>query len=420
METTKRELERGSAIIFVLTMVANLCNYIYHLVMGKLLATGDFGTLNVLLSLTVIVSVPASILQFVVVKFVAHYQALGQHWNVNLTVRRFLKIGFMLSIVVFFLGALLSKPVARILQIDQIGYVIATFAVVAINCIMPTLSGALQGLKRFAAFSMTSILSTLGKLVGGVIFVLLGFGLYGNIIGIWLGCVAAIVYCLLILKNELRKPAGQGAPLERRDMVGYAKNVLWVQLITAVLANGDILLVKAFAKTPEDVGIYASGMVIAKIAMYMSTSVVSVLFPMVAERQARRQSTLPLLRRAMLLGGGLCALCAVGINLFGKPIILMLFGQRYAQAFPILLPISCYIVVIMFVTILINYLTARGETGFLSLSFGIGILLTLIVIWLYHDGIAQMLYTMALILLVVLLLNVFVLLRRLKESKADV
>jgi O-antigen/teichoic acid export membrane protein len=419
LDTTKRELERGSAIIFVLTMVANLCNYVYHLVMGKLLTTADFGTLNVLLSLTVIVSVPASVLQYVVVKFVAHYQALEQRWNVNLTVRRFLKIGFMLSAAIVLLGAALSRPVAAILKIDQIGYVIATFAVVSINCITPSLSGALQGLKRFAAFSMTSILSTLGKLVGGVVFVLLGFGLYGNIIGIWLGCAAAIVYCVIVLKNELVKPDEQNTPLARRDMFGYAKNVLWVQLITTVLANGDILLVKAFAKTPEDVGIYASGMVIAKIAMYMSTSVVSALFPMVAEQQARRQSTLPLLRRAMLLGGGLCALCAVGINLFGKPIILMLFGQRYAQAFPILLPISCYIVVIMFVTILINYLTARGETGFLSLSFGIGILCILVVTWLYHDSISQMLYTMALILLAVFLLNVFVMLRRLKESKAD-
>jgi O-antigen/teichoic acid export membrane protein len=419
LETNKRELERGSAVVFILTMVVNLCNYLYQLVMGKLLTTADFGTLNVLLSFTVIVSVPAGVLQFMVVKFVAHYQALKQRLNVSMTVRLVLKIGFALSVAVFLLGAALSKPVAHLMQIERTGYVIATFAAAAMSYITPPLSGALQGQKRFAAFSMTSILSTLGKLIGGVGFVLLGFGLYGNLIGIWLGAVAAIVYGCIILKKELVKPQEPGVPIDRRNMVAYMKSVIWVQLITALLANGDILLVKAFAPTPEDVGIYASGMIIGKISMYMSGAVVSALFPMVAERQAHGQSTLPLLGRGMLLGGGLCALCALGINLFGKPIILLLFDQRYAQAIPILLPISCYIVVIMFVTVLINYLTARGETGFLSLSLGVSMLSIFVVIWFYHNSISQMLYTMAMILLAALLVNVFAMLRRAKELNTN-
>ena len=405
LNQTKHELEKSSMVMFLMMMVANVCNYLYQILMSGMLTTAEYGTLNTLLSLSIVIGVPSGILQMIATRYTAQYAVQQEKGKIKGLLFKLLKTSGILAGVALCAGLCLTTPIANILQIEQKNYVAAVMAVVALNCISPIASGALQGLKRFTAYSMASIIGTLIKLIGGVGLVMLGFGLPGSIAALWMSGAGVIAFGFIMLRDIMCKNNVKSELVGNVDIRLFVKDVFWVQMISAVLANGDILLIKSFAQSPEDAGIYASGMVIGKISMYMATAVITALFPMAAEQQVQGKDTRSLLGRAVLLGGGLAVVCALGMNLVGKPIITLLFGQRYVQAYALLPSISCYVIAITFITILMNYMTARGETRFFSISLGLGLAVMVALIWCFHDTVPQMLYIMTGILTLVFLIN---------------
>ena len=399
------EFERNSLITFSIMMVANICNYLYQIIMGNLLTTVNFGNLNTLFSLSLVVSVPAGILQLIAIKYTAYYKARNEDGKASCLLHRLMRISMFAAAITFLIGFFLTGLISQVLHIDQKGYIIFIMALVSLSYITSVTNGTLQGLKRFVPFSMTSIISTTCKLIGGVTFVVLGFGLYGNIAALFMGSLGVIFFGMYMLRDLLKEKDTENSMLNKNDIKHYFQTAFWVQLMTAVLTNGDILLVKTFAANPTDAGIYSSGMVIGKISMYLATAMIAVLFPMVAEQQAKKIDTRPLFGRAILFGGGLAVAFAIVINLFGGTIIGKLFGERYAQAVSLLFPISCFVITITFVTILMNYLTARGETKFFTISLGSGFIFIIACVWHVHNSVPQMLYTMSVVLALVFLIN---------------
>ena len=51
------EFERNSLVVFAITMIANVLSYLYQIVMGNVLTPADYGTVNTLLSLSVVVGI---------------------------------------------------------------------------------------------------------------------------------------------------------------------------------------------------------------------------------------------------------------------------------------------------------------------------------------------------------------------------
>ena len=111
---------------------------------------------------------------------------------------------------------------------------------------------------------------------------------------------------------------------------------------------------------------------------------------MVAERQSTGHDTRQLLKRAMLWGGGVAMLCAVGMNVVGRPMIGLLFGERYLAAIDLLLPISFYVVPVACLTILINYLMPLGRSGFFAVSMAAGYLLIFVLVSRFHHSVAHL------------------------------
>ena len=72
------EFERNSAIVFAISMLANVVTYLYQIVMGNLLSPADYGTINTLLSLSIVVGVPSGIISTLVATYTAKYQAVGK------------------------------------------------------------------------------------------------------------------------------------------------------------------------------------------------------------------------------------------------------------------------------------------------------------------------------------------------------
>lgn len=53
------EFERNSLIVFSISMLSNVINYLYQIIMGNLLSPSDYGLVNTLLSLSIVAGVPS-------------------------------------------------------------------------------------------------------------------------------------------------------------------------------------------------------------------------------------------------------------------------------------------------------------------------------------------------------------------------
>jgi O-antigen/teichoic acid export membrane protein len=405
MKNTAQEFEKSSFLLFAFSMVVNICNYIYQIVMGHLLTVSNYGTLNTLLSITIIAAVPASGMLIIGGKYIADFSVKNDMTAISNLTKWLLRIGLMMGGLLALIGLIFSKTISARLNIVLSNLVVAAIAVSAISYLIPALQGILLGKKRFSSFSIMNIIVAAGKLILGTILVILGCGLYGNIFGLLAGTVFAILFGLYSIR-DLFQPRSEDKKLSiELSTKSYFSAAFGIQIITALLTNGDILLIKAFVKDTEYIGVYSSGMVIGKIALYVSSAVVTALLPIVAERSALRQDTRKLFAKAMLYGGGAAFICAAGIVTFGNSIITILFGSRYSGAIGMLFPISCFVIPLACLTIQINYLAAIGKTKVLVTTLSICLALIIILIRLYHDSIEQILFVMGSVLLLEYLIN---------------
>ena len=108
------------------------------------------------------------------------------------------------------------------------------------------------------------------------------------------------------------------------------------------------------------------------------------------------------------------------MNVVGRPMIGLLFGERYLAAIDLLLPISFYVVPVACLTILINYLMPLGRSGFFTVSMAAGYLLIFVLVSRFHHTVAQMLYIMGGGLLLVLAANLIYIALAPQKEKATV
>lgn len=399
------KLARSSLFVFALSMITNVLTYAYQIAMGNLMSPADYGTINTMLSLSTLISIPSGMITALAANLSARYRAQQQDAALAAFTRQLIRFAALFALLVLAVGALASPLAAAVLQVDNTRYIQVVVLISAIGCITTALSGVLQGMQRFAAYSAVNITSTALRLLLGIAFALAGWRIGGALGALTLAAVGATLYGAFALRDVLRAPAEAGVRLDYHVIRNYFLRSFFFQAFLLLMANGDVLLIKAFAADPADAGIYSSGSVIGKIALYLSNSVVVVLLPLVAERSSKGGDTTPLFKKSLLLGGCTVFVCSAGIVTVGKPLINILFGEQYRQATELLLPIAVYVVPVALLTILINYLMPLGRVRFFTFTMTAAYLVIFVVIGLWCREVDQMLYVMGAALFAAFLAN---------------
>lgn len=401
-----KEFEKNSLILFVLMMGANVFNYLFQIILGKLLAVEDYGILNTLMSMVTILSIPNLLFVMVVARYTAIYSAYNENKKINALLRFGIKIALVVAVVLLVFGALGADFLCGIFGISESNYFIMITIVVGITLIASIAIGVLQGLKKFFNYGIQNLANVGCKLFFSVILVYLGMGLYGVLVALLIGIVVACVYSyrhaiksIGTIKEKVK------IELPYKEIIRYSFGTFIAQLCITVLTNGDILLVKMFFSETE-AGIYSSAMVLGKIAMYIAGAVVAALFPMVAEAYAKGKETKGLFIKALFYGGGSAVACSCGLVFFGELIIKILFGSRYELALAYLPYVCLFIVPLTFLTVIMNYVLAIGDTKAFSVSTLGGCIIIVAVIAYRHVSIEGMLIVIGSVLSIVAVYNI--------------
>jgi len=234
----------------------------------------------------------------------------------------------------------------------------------------------LQGLQRITAINVVRLAQ------GGILVLLTGLLVAGFPTGL-LGSVTAYVVSgalgLLVLSVVLRREGG--VPLPKWDssvarstvsfgLKGHIGNIF--QFFNYRL---DLLIVNYFLG-PGNVGIYSVSVGLAECLWYFPNAVGFVIFPKAAATKPELMNIFtPRAFRITLL---LTALGAIGLMVFGKPMILMIYSSSFVSAYMPMLALLPGVVFLGSGKVLTNEIAGRGYPHYNSINAGLALVVTVV------------------------------------------
>ncbi|NCC31280.1 MAG: sugar isomerase [Chloroflexia bacterium] len=323
----------GGAMLLVSATVVNLGNYIYNLILGRWLGPAAFADANLIVTLFLVITFVTVALQTTTAKFAAMYSA-AERPGASGELRRWIERGAWLSGLVGLLIFAVGAPFWQAFFKTESAWPFVLFAVgVPFYFMLGVERGMLQGETRFGVLSLSYQAEMWSRMLIGIALVALGWSVMGATGGLTLSLVVA---WLIARKSVASAPRGE--PLtanERSTIIRFAVPVVAALIGQILINNGDVLIVKRFFEANE-AGLYAAVALIGRIVFFATWSIVTVLFPIVAQRHHRGEAH----RYLLYAGLGMVLVISTPIVaatiFFPEWIVGLLFGAEYVSVAPLL------------------------------------------------------------------------------------
>lgn len=166
---------KPTGIIFSASALVNVLNFLYYFVMVRILDVKDYGLLASLVGIFTIISLPVGVVQTVVARFTAEFNAKFEFEKVKSIFWFFFNRILVFSIVFLAAFVLLGSSVSAYLKIDDSRIPLILGGLFFLSFFQPLVLGCLQGLNKFLGLAVNSIVNTLSKFILGIFLVNLGF-----------------------------------------------------------------------------------------------------------------------------------------------------------------------------------------------------------------------------------------------------
>lgn len=400
-----REFEKNSIILFVLMMSANVINYLFQIIIGRFLNdVADYGTINALLSIFNILSLPCSIIAMFVSKYVAEYDMRNNYSEMKQFIIHTSKVVFLLTIVVSVCGSLLSREIAKYIHVDNRILVVLIITGAAISYFMQVGIGFFQGTKKFVSYGVYNIVASTIKIILCIILLLLGYRIWGIIVAIVLDCIMVAVIGGVWLGKYFKNIETKQILLEKKKTVEFLYTTIFLNVGIILLNNFDIILIKHYFV--EEAGYYSVASALGKILCYFSNAIVVTLFPFVITEKGNSEGATKILKKALLYGGIIAAGAGSVLSLLAEFIINIMYGTVYVQAADYMLPICFFVTALSILTIIANYDVALEQANFVTISMILAVVLDIVIVMIYHENIIVDIWLFALILWLVTIINI--------------
>lgn len=401
----KSRLFVGSFIMTLGTGLGGGLNYIYHLLMGRMLGPSDYGVLVSLISLFYILSIPLGTFTLVMVKFVSLLKGKKDFDSISGLFKVITKRILPLSLFVFLVLLLLTPLVTSFLHLSSYIPFIIVLGGFFIGIFSTVNRAFLQGLLRFGFISVGSILGTFTKLTLAVLLVFLGFKVNGALAGFLLGGIVVYLFTLFPLRFLFKKNLKK-INLKTKDMFRFALPVFFSTLAFTSLFTIDIILVRHFLPN-QQAGFYAALSTLGKIIFFLAGPVIHVVFPMISEKHSSGKNY----RNVFLASIGLVGAISFSVTaiyfLLPNLMVKLLYGSEYLSIVPYLGFFGVFLSFYSLSFLMINFFLSVGKVKAVIFPV-VAALLQIILISIFHSNLFQIISISVLlstVLFVSLLLN---------------
>ncbi len=372
-------------IVFIGTSLINVLNLVYQFIILRFLSASDFAGFNALLSIFTPVSIALGALQLAVAKYIAQFKACKEPSRIKSLLQSVLKSSFILALGIFLIFFFLCPYLMQRMKISSLsaGYILAVLF--ALSAVVPVFLGALQGLERFNWLMSVSIVSSILKLVLGVFFIRLGFGISGAVGALLLSAAIALILSAFPLRkwiSFLHRDKYQG---DTKEVMKYVLPVGIATFCYMQLVNMDMVLVRNLF-SEESSGVYSLAQVFGKIFLFLPGAISIVMFPRISGLNARNMDTTAIFKRSITLVLTLGLFANLVYNLFPGMIFSffnLVTGKDFSGAFDLGRLFGVSMTIFAVLQILVSYFLPLKDFRFIKyLCFGV--LIQALAIWGYH------------------------------------
>ena len=396
---TSSAFARGGLSFLIATLMVNLSNFVFHMVISRLLGPSDYGELGSLLNLMVIFTVPLGALQAAITHAEAsRRQANRPGVNLSKLLGRMAFAGALGTIIIIAFGPVL----ASFLRLGSFWLVVVLALWLLPSVLGAVLQGVLIGRLRFGPVAIATLVgSVLGRLAFGIVFVGLGGGV--------LAALFASVFAQLLVTGIV------GGVLYREIFASRPGEVSGIELrgsVLAILALGgfwvlsseDTVLARHFL-SGHDAGIYAASATAGRIALFLPGAIATIAFPQFSVGRGRSEAARTALRWSLLATAAIGFFGTVVLAVFPSLVIELLFGSSYLAGVDALRLLALEAGMLGVISLLTFFHLARGALQ--SLVPWIGVLVAVVGIMLFHASTTQIASVMVVATAVVLLVMLF-------------
>jgi O-antigen/teichoic acid export membrane protein len=353
---------RSGALLAAASGVSIVAAYVFLLAAGRILGSEDYGSLAALLGLLALVLIPAGALQMAVSREVSRHIASGDAAGAGRLARGTLRASALATLPLLVVALALAVPLSDLLHIHSVGLVVLAVTTLSTALVFPAAMGVLQGLQRFGGLASLYVFPWFARLVLLAVVAAGGYRLGGALFATVVGALASTGLALFLIRQPLRG----GGVLPRDELIGFLRYLQPVAIGLvgiALLTHIDILVVKA-RFGGDEAGAYAAASAFARVGFFLPATILAVLFPRTAARQARGEDTQDILGRSLLATAAFCGALALTYAATGVGLVSLTFGRDFAAGGEVLGPFALAIGLFSIANVLVGYHLSRGETRY--------------------------------------------------------
>jgi len=318
--------------LFMLSVLAvNGGNYLYNLILGRVLGPAQFADAAVLITFLLVLSFVAMTFQLVTAKFSVVFE--------NDTFKNFIsKIYKNATIVGLGLGALIivfANQLQALFNTSSSSMFIIFGIGVPLYFLMSVNRGVFQGKKEFKSLSITYQAEMLSRLIITLALIFL-FDIQSSVV-IAVGILISFGFGLVPFKFKnlnFKKTIAIEAS-QAKQVKSFFVITAFYELTQIIINNSDILLVKHYFDA-YDAGLYASLALIGRIVYFVAWMFVMLLLPTVVQLKKEGEATAPILFKYVGYIAAIATAIVIGCALFPETAITILFGDSYLTMAPLL------------------------------------------------------------------------------------
>lgn len=297
-------------------MGMNLAIYAFNLVAARMLIPKEFGALTALFGIILVGSVVSLGLQAVTARRLAvepdrRGEIIGT--TARLTVSTALAVGAVIA-----LSTVILTPA---LKLDTYWPVVLCGATLVPLTIMGAQAGVAQGTSRWGALTAIYLANGLGRMFGGTIALVVSPSATSAMVGIAIGSFLPVATGA----RQLFGHRAEGAAVSRRSLLREVALSTHALLAYFILSNLDSLIARNRFDV-HDSGLYASGIILAKSALFLPQFVSVVLFPDLARATSHHARL-----RAVTIVAGFGTIAVAATAALPRVALILVGGEKYAD-----------------------------------------------------------------------------------------
>ncbi|WP_422107108.1 oligosaccharide flippase family protein [Winogradskyella sp.] len=367
-------------------LIVNGGNYLYNLILGRVLGPAQFADAAVLITFLLVLSFIAMTFQLVTAKFSVLFE--------EATFKSFIAKVYKQALVVgIFLGVLIIGFAS---QLQAVFHTSSSDMFVIFGCgvplyfLMSVNRGSYQGKKAYKSLSITYQGEMLSRLL-----ITLGIILLFDIKSSWviaMGILLSFGFGLFPFKvKQLNFKTVW--PLEKtysRQIKHFFLLTAFYELTQIIINNSDILLVKHYFESYE-AGLYASLALIGRIVYFIAWMFVMLLLPAVVELQKEGKATASVLFKYVGYIAAIASVIVLVCLACPELIIKLLFGEAYISMAPLLWKYAIATSMFAISNIFAYYYLSLDQYVPVIISGVFGMLQVALVVF-FHDSLAQVVH----------------------------